>query len=70
MTGTTDKRWQVTIEDAGNNEALIPLPDELLEQLGWQIGDEVEVDTVRQGELIISKARTATEQEKPHDHKC
>jgi len=68
MTGTTDRRWQVTIEDAGNDEALIPLPDELLEQLGWQIGDGVEVDTVRQGELIISRIPATNKQEKPHDH--
>jgi len=63
MTGTTDKRWQVTIEDAGNNEVIIPLPDELLDQLGWHIGDEVHVDSIKPGKLILAKA-TTTKKEK------
>lgn len=64
MTGTIDKRWQVTIEDAGNDEAIIPLPDELIELLGWKEGDEVSVDSIKQGELIITKLPATSKQEK------
>lgn len=64
MTGTTDKRWQVTIEDAGSDEALIPLPEELLDQLGWRIGDELHVDSIKPGELTLAKDPNTTRQEK------
>ena len=43
------KRWTVKVEhldatdpDPGVGELCIRLPDELMEQLGWEIGDEVE----------------------------
>lgn len=61
MPESTRKTWQVTIEDAGNNEAIIPLPNELIEQLGWAIGDEVTVDSIKQGELIITRTTFGTD---------
>jgi|TARA_R100000049_G_C1877451_1_gene34989 hypothetical protein len=43
------KKWAVKVEhldatdpDRGVGELCIRLPDELMEQLGWEIGDEVE----------------------------
>ena len=46
-----DKRWIVKVEhldatdpDRGVGELCVRFPDELMEQLGWNIGDEVEWD--------------------------
>ena len=43
------KKWTVKVEhldatdpDRGVGELCVRLPDELMEQLGWEIGDEVE----------------------------
>ncbi len=55
----------ITIEDAGNDEVFIPLPDELLERLGWAIGDEVIVASIKPGELKLAKAAGTREEEKP-----
>ena len=46
--GVTDqKKWVVKIEyldeaDRYNDDLCVKLPDELMKQLGWEIGDEVE----------------------------
>ncbi len=64
---SNSNRWRVTIEDAGNDEAIIPLPDELLEQLGWKEGDTINVEPLPEGGLIISKVETDTSTSPTHD---
>ena len=44
---TNQKKWVVKIEhldeaDRYNNDLCVKLPDELMKQLGWEIGDEIE----------------------------
>jgi bifunctional DNA-binding transcriptional regulator/antitoxin component of YhaV-PrlF toxin-antitoxin module len=34
----TPKQWTVTLEDDG----VLPLPDDLLDEVGWDVGDEIE----------------------------
>jgi len=34
----TPKQWTVTLEDDG----VLPLPDDLMDEAGWDVGDEIE----------------------------
>lgn len=70
MSGAADNKWQITLEDAGNNEVAIPFPDEVLEQLNWKLGDELHVVSIKPGELIIAKTPPVRAQEKADDHQC
>ena len=38
------KRFTVTIEEDEFGELILPIPDEVCEELGWEIGDELEYD--------------------------
>lgn len=33
-------RWQITLEE-DNGDLIVPLPDDLLDQLGWRAGDTI-----------------------------
>ena len=34
-------KWTVTVEEDENGDLVLPLPTELLNQMGWDIGDEL-----------------------------
>ncbi len=55
---TTEKaRYEVkTHEDPETGDLIIPIPPELLKELGWKEGDEVQFDIDDKGKYIISKA--------------
>ena len=38
------KRFTVTIEEDAFGELILPIPDDVCEDLGWNIGDELEFD--------------------------
>ena len=38
------KRFTVTIEEDEFGELILPIPDDVCEDLGWNIGDELEFD--------------------------
>ena len=44
--GTENQRWTVTCQDAadGTGDMIVPLPDDLLSQMGLVIGDTLTVD--------------------------
>ena len=46
----------VTLEEDGDDLTL-PFPDEILEQLGWKEGDEIEVDEGPDGSLRMRKVK-------------
>lgn len=46
----------VTQEDTATGDVLIPLPPELLAQLGWTEGTEVKFEFDDKGRFIVSKA--------------
>lgn len=52
---THKKTQSVTIEDAGDGDAWIPIPPEILERLGWHIGDEIDVIDIGPGRLSFGK---------------
>ena len=49
--------WQITVEDAGNSSgaAMLPLPEELLTQAGWKLGDKLSVAIAESGTLILQR---------------
>ncbi|MBI2379488.1 MAG: hypothetical protein HYV16_01855 [Gammaproteobacteria bacterium] len=49
------KRYIVTVLPAGG-DALIPLPDALMEELDWTLGDTLLVDQDASGKLLLRRA--------------
>lgn len=50
------KVYTVTLEDAkdGSDDVILPFPDELIEELGWEEGDLLDFDIV-EDRVIIKK---------------
>ena len=54
--GYDDKRYEViTQEDLETGDLLLPIPPMLLEQMGWEEGDEIEFKVDDLGRYILSK---------------
>ena len=54
--GQDDKRYEViTQEDTDTGDLLVPIPPILLEQMGWEEGDEIEFKVDDLGRYILSK---------------
>lgn len=49
--------WQGCIVDAGDGsgDGILELPDELMEQLGWKIGDTLALAVNTENELVVRK---------------
>lgn len=49
--------WTTQILDAedGSGDAIIELPEELMAQLGWRIGDELDFTVVEASHLQLTK---------------
>lgn len=49
--------WQLTVEDAGDSSgaAMLSLPEELLTQAGWKLGDKLSVAIAEPGALILQR---------------
>lgn len=51
-----DTRFEVIVqEDTETGDLLIPLPQMLLDQLGWKEGDEIEFDLDDKGGFVLHK---------------
>jgi hypothetical protein len=46
----------ITQEDPESGDVLLPIPPQLLEQLGWREGDDVEIGIDPQGNIILKKS--------------
>jgi len=57
MTSKTEKaRYEViTQEDPDTGDLIIPLPPELLTELGWKEGDDIQFDVGTDGRIIVRK---------------
>ena len=57
MTNRIDNaRYEViTQEDPETGDLMIPLPPELLKQLGWNEGDEISFDMDDKGRYVLKK---------------
>lgn len=62
MTGnandTFKQVWESVVEEApdGSGDALIPVPDELLQELGWTTDTELNVDVYPDAGTIVIRA--------------
>ena len=55
--GNNDTRYEViTQEDPESGDLLLPIPQPLLDQMGWKEGDELLFDIDDTGAVIIRKA--------------
>ena len=51
-----DTRYEVTTqEDPETGDLLVPLPPELLKELDWKEGDEIQFDIGTDGRIIVRK---------------
>lgn len=53
-TSSENKSWTVTLEEDGE-DLILPLTDEMIEGLGWQIGDTLEWIDNKDGTWSIRK---------------
>ena len=58
----TEKSWTVTLEDTndGTGDAILPIPDELIEMKGWKEGTVFNLEVVDTGSgkaLIITEVK-------------
>lgn len=56
---TTSERWRVVCQDPGDGsgDVIIELPSELLERLGWSLGDELPVEAGEENICLKLKQR-------------
>jgi hypothetical protein len=53
---TSLKRFTVNlIQDPDSDDLILPLPDELMDDLGWDIGDTLNWKTMDNGEIVLTK---------------
>lgn len=45
----------ITQEDPETGDLLLPLPPQLLKQLGWKEGDELDFDVRKDGTIFVKK---------------
>lgn len=50
--------WLVEVEDAGDGsgDAIVALPQVMLDDLGWCEGDEIKIEIAEDGSFYLSKA--------------
>lgn len=54
--GTEHHRYEViTQQDPDNDDVLLPIPQQLLDQLKWKEGDNIHIGVDKDGKLILSK---------------
>jgi bifunctional DNA-binding transcriptional regulator/antitoxin component of YhaV-PrlF toxin-antitoxin module len=57
MSNTNLVRYEViTQEDEVTGDLMLPIPQKLLDELGWREGDEIEFAVDNQGRYILKKS--------------
>ena len=57
----------VTVDLIDNENAFLLIPDEILEQLGWHIGDTLEISTEKTNCIILTKTNPIEDEEQSAD---
>jgi hypothetical protein len=57
-----NKTWTVTVEEDEEGNAVLPLPKEMVDELGWLVDDILDMDI--DGETVIIKNITCEERKK------
>ena len=65
--GTENQRWTVTSQDAADDtgDMIVPLPDDLLSQMGLVIGDTLAVEKHPDGSLTLTKTSQSIKVNQP-----
>jgi hypothetical protein len=51
-----DQRWTVTVEeDSNTGDLILPLPEDMLSQVGWQVGDTLQWHDNQDGTWSLTK---------------
>ncbi|NBV28841.1 AbrB/MazE/SpoVT family DNA-binding domain-containing protein [bacterium] len=48
-------RYEVIIQEGDGDDVLLPIPQELLDKMGWKEGDTLDFNLDEQGQWIIQK---------------
>jgi len=48
-------RYEVITQEDENGDLIIPIPPEMLTNLGWKEGDEIKFDIAPDGRVIVRK---------------
>jgi bifunctional DNA-binding transcriptional regulator/antitoxin component of YhaV-PrlF toxin-antitoxin module len=52
---TTKTSYEVITQEDDNGDLLLPLPQELLQEMGWKEGDTLDFNLDEQGRWILKK---------------
>ena len=65
--GTENQRWTVTCQDAADDtgDMIVPLPGDLLSQMGLVIGDTLAVEKQPDGSLTLTKTSQSIKVNQP-----
>lgn len=53
--GQEQKVYEVITQEDENGDLLIPIPEEVLKNLGWKEGMEVEIDIDKNGNIFLKR---------------
>ena len=58
--GTENQRWTVTCQDApdGTGDMFVPLPDDLLNEIGLAVGDTLDIEKKPDGTIPLTPIRS------------
>jgi bifunctional DNA-binding transcriptional regulator/antitoxin component of YhaV-PrlF toxin-antitoxin module len=56
----SDKRYTVELEEDENGELILPLPDELLKEMSWKEGDQLNFTDNKDGTYSMTKVEQET----------
>ena len=48
-------RWEVITQEDENGDVIIPIPQPLLDKLGWKEGDDIQIGIDEIGRLYLKK---------------
>ena len=55
-------KWTVTLEeDPETKDLIMPIPPDLLNQMGWDVGDTLIWEDLKNGSLALKKVDSSTE---------
>jgi hypothetical protein len=60
---TSSKKFRVTLLDAedGSEDCILPIPDNVINELGWKGGDALSIEQMSNGVVVISNLATGIE---------
>lgn len=51
----SEVRYEVTTHENENGDLILPIPPEVLKELKWKHGDELQIEINEKGEICLTK---------------